>query len=81
MPKPELDDEWKARVRGVLKAEIARRGIKYKDLSATLEELYGVKESPQNLSNKIARGTFTAIFMFQVLEAIGCQTITLEASQ
>ena len=78
MPKPELSEEWKDRVRGILKAEIARRNVKYKDLSVTLEELYGVKESPQNLSNKIARGTFSAIFMFQILEAIGCPEITLK---
>ena len=77
MPKPTLDEEWKDRVRGILKAEIARRNVKYKDLAVTLEQAYGVKESPQNLSNKIARGTFSAIFMFQILEAIGCQTVKL----
>lgn len=77
MPKPALDDEWKDRVRGILKAEIARRNVKYKDLSLMLEERYGVKESPQNLSNKIARGTFSAIFMFQILEAIGCAELTI----
>ena len=77
MPKPELSEKWKDRVRGILKAEIARRNVKYKDLSVTLEELYGVKESPQNLSNKIARGTFSAIFMFQILEAIGCDHLKI----
>ncbi len=77
MPKPALDEEWKARMRGILKAEIARKGVKYKDLSVMLEETYGVKESPQNLSNKIAHGTFSAIFMFQILEVIGCDSIKI----
>jgi len=77
MPKPALDEEWKDRTRGILKAEIARRNVKYKDLSVMLEEAYGVKESPQNLSNKIARGTFSAIFMLQILEAIGCSSLKL----
>ncbi len=77
MPKPSLDEEWKDRVRGMLKAEIARRNIKYKDLSVMLQERYGVNESPQNLSNKVARGTFSAIFMFQILEAIGVESLSL----
>lgn len=77
MPKPALDEEWKDRVRGILKAEIARKNVKYKDLSVTLAENYGVNESPQNLSNKIARGTFSAIFMFQILESIGCDSVKI----
>lgn len=81
MPKPALDEEWKDRVKGILKAEIARRNVKYKDLAVTLEEAYGVKESPQNLSNKIARGTFSAIFMFQILEAIGCNSLRIGGEQ
>lgn len=40
-----------------------------------LEETYGVKETPQSLSNKISRGTFSAVFMFQVLEVIGCEIL------
>jgi len=78
MPKPNLDQEWKDRVRGMLKAEIARKNIKYKDLSVMLSERYGVNESPQNLSNKVARGTFSAIFMVQILEVIGCETIPIK---
>lgn len=42
-----------------------------------LEEAYEVKESPQSLSNKIRRGTFSAIFMFQILEVIGCERIEI----
>ena len=77
MPKPTLDDEWKDKVRGILKAELARRNIKQGELVGMLEEAYGVKETPQTLSNKISRGTFTAIFMFQILEVIDCEKLTL----
>jgi len=77
MPKPTLDDEWKDRVRGILKAELARRNVKQTELASMLEEAYGVKESPQSLSNKIRRGTFSAIFMFQILEVIGCERIEM----
>ena len=77
MPKPTLDDEWKDKVRGILKAELARRNIKQGELVGMLQEAYGVTETPQTLSNKISRGTFTAIFMFQILEVIGCEKLTL----
>jgi len=42
-----------------------------------LQEAYGVTETPQTLSNKISRGKFTAIFMFQILEVIGCENLAL----
>ena len=77
MPKPTLDDVWKDKVRGILKAELARRNIKQGELVGMLQEAYGVTETPQTLSNKISRGTFTAIFMFQILEVIGCENLAL----
>ena len=77
MPKLTLDDEWKGRVRGLLKAELARRDIKQTELARMLVETYGVQETPQSLSNKIRRGAFSAVFMFQILEVIGCETLAL----
>lgn len=49
---------------------------KHAEISARLEAM-GIHESPQNISNKIGRGTFGAIFMIQVLDAIGCKTLQL----
>ncbi len=77
MTKQSPDDVWKDKVRGILKAELARRNVKQVDLARMLEEAHGVKETPQTLSNKIGRGTFTAVFMFQILEVIGCETVSL----
>jgi hypothetical protein len=37
----------------------------------------GVKDNARNLSNKIARGAFTAGFFVLCLEAIGVQTLRL----
>jgi hypothetical protein len=37
----------------------------------------GVEDTPKNISNKIARGAFTAGFFVMCLEAIGCNTIRL----
>ena len=42
----------------------------YIDLAERLESI-GVHENSQNLSNKIARGSFSAVFMLQVLHVLG----------
>lgn len=72
--------DWTAHVKGILKAELARRHVSYRDLAQKLHEI-GVKgESERNLANKIARGSFTAVFFVQCLTAIGCHTVHLESN-
>jgi hypothetical protein len=71
-------EQWQRRVRGLLKAELARRGITYGELVNRLGVM-GVKESEQNIANKLSRGTFTAVFLVQCLDAIGCRTLRLDA--
>ena len=68
------EKEWTDRVKGILKAELKRRNISYRQLAEKLAEI-GVNESERNLNNKISRGGFTAVFLIQCLEAIGCQTL------
>jgi Domain of unknown function (DUF6471) len=41
----------------------------------------GVKESEQNISNKLARGSFNAVFMVQVLDAIDCRVLRLKEDE
>lgn len=69
--------EWEARAKGLLKAELKRRGVTYQDLVAKLAAI-GVEESEPNIRNKLARGKFTAVFMLQCLEAIGAREIRLD---
>ncbi|MGB9154621.1 MAG: DUF6471 domain-containing protein [Alphaproteobacteria bacterium] len=38
----------------------------------------GIEESERNIANKIARGSFTAVFFLQCLTAIGCHTVRLD---
>jgi hypothetical protein len=71
--------DWQAQVKGILKGELKRRGLTYGDLVGKLREI-GVKEDPRNVANKIARGTFTAVFFVQCMTAIGAHTIHLEDS-
>ena len=75
--KPDECDEWEGRATGILKAELARRKINYVKLSELLNESYGIQESQHNLSNKVRRGKFSAVFLLQVLEVIGCEDIRL----
>jgi len=69
--------DWKGRIKGLLKAELKRQGLSYANLAEKLGEI-GIKDSEVNVKNKINRGTFTAIFFVQCLEAIGCTTLRLE---
>ena len=62
--------------RRLLKGELARREITYPQLTEMLSQL-GVRESPENLANKINRGKFSAAFLLQCLEAIDCRLLRL----
>lgn len=73
------DDVWTPRVKNLLKAELKRRGVSYRELAEKLTAL-GIAESERNLANKIARGTFTAVFLVQCLTAIGCETLRIETT-
>jgi hypothetical protein len=78
MSSPER--EWQNRVKGVLKAEFARRHVSYRDLAERLSAM-GIPENERNIANKLSRGTFTAVFFFQCMEAIGCRTIRLHPDE
>jgi hypothetical protein len=73
-------EEWQNRAKGLLRAEIARKGISHRELIARLAEM-GIKESEPGLSNKLARGGFSAAFMLQVLDAIGCRVIRVREDE
>lgn len=68
---------YQEKAKGLLRAEIKRRNLNYEQVAEKLAEM-GVKESPKNLSNKIARGGFTAGFFIMCLEAIGAKTVRLD---
>lgn len=66
-----------ARVKNILKAELKRKGLSYRDLAEKLTA-NGIPETERNLANKIARGTFTAAFFVQCLTAIGTASVRLD---
>ncbi|SEO36290.1 hypothetical protein SAMN04487843_101134 [Methylobacterium sp. ap11] len=71
------EEAWDARVKGILKAELKRKGITYAQLVEKLDAI-GVEESEPNVRNKLARGKFTAVFFLQCLSAIGAKEIRIE---
>lgn len=81
MPKNEwkanpVTQEYEAKAKNLLKGELKRRGLTYRQLAEKLAEI-GVQENERNLNNKISRGGFSAAFLLQCLEAIGAQDLRL----
>lgn len=74
---PETEEAWDKKVKGLLKAELKRRNVTYGQLVEKLAAV-GVKETEPNIRNKLARGKFTAVFMVQVLSAIGAKELRID---
>lgn len=70
------EDVWAERAKNLLKAELKRRGVGYRELAERLTA-QGTPETERNIANKISRGGFTAAFFLQCLTAIGVDTLRL----
>ncbi|HED36917.1 MAG TPA: hypothetical protein ENI76_01520 [Ignavibacteria bacterium] len=73
-------NNWKNLAKGLLKSELAKRNVSYVSLVNKLEDI-GVKENPENINNKINRGTFSTIFFLQCLQAIGCKSVRTDIEE
>ena len=76
MAKVEDQNEWAIKAKNILKAELKRKGIGYRELAERLRAM-GTEMGEQSLNNKISRGGFSAAFMVQCFEAIGEREIRL----
>jgi hypothetical protein len=82
MPKNSFKDnpltqEYEERAKNLLKAEIKRRGVGYRELAEKLTAI-GAPDTERNLANKISRGGFTAAFLLQCLSAIGVREVRID---
>jgi len=76
-PQPrQTRSDWDRRAARALRVEMARRDVKCGDL-AKLLAARGCKASAQSLRSKMSRGTFSASFFLQALDAMGCQQVEL----
>ena len=71
------DTEWQDKVKGILKAELKRRNVSYKELAERMEAM-GIPEKAENINNKISRGGFSAVFLIQALTAIGVKEVRID---
>lgn len=71
--------DWQTQAKQIIRAELKRRSLSYADLTERLAAI-GVKDTTENVNNKIARGSFTAAFFLQCLEAIGVNTVHLNGN-
>lgn len=71
----ELD--WNEQAKRLLKSELVRRGVSNDELVSRLESI-GVEETKASVESKISRGTFSAAFLLQCLNAIGCKSFVPE---
>jgi hypothetical protein len=71
--------EWNLKAKRLLKSELVKRGFSTEDLRLKLMAI-GVIESKSSIDSKISRGTFSAAFLLQCIEAIDCYLATHEDS-
>jgi hypothetical protein len=71
------DRDWVSYTKGLLRAEMVKRGIGYSGLVEKLGAI-GIRETEANLRNKISRGGFTGAFLVQCLVAMGVSALRLE---
>jgi hypothetical protein len=77
---PRVHQDWQDMVKRLLKAELRRAGVNYRELAERLTAL-GLDENERNISNKISRGGFTAAFLFSCMGAINRRTLHLDTDQ
>ena len=71
------EEEWAERAARHLKAELKRANVTYEELAARLKKHGFKSETKASVTNKLARGTFSATFFLASLAAIGCQSVPI----
>lgn len=69
--------DWNEQAKRLLKSELVRRGVTNEELVHLLENI-GVEETKASIDSKISRGAFSAAFLLQCLNAIGCKNLITE---
>ncbi len=67
---------YETRAKSLLRSVIREGGADYQKLQAGLKKL-GVEITPDALETKISRGTFSAAFLLQCMDALGARAIQI----
>lgn len=70
------EEYWSEEAMRILKSELVRRGIDYKELAERLATI-GIYESPRQLTTKINRGTFSFGFFLKAMRSIGVEKVEI----
>lgn len=68
---------WSNHTKRLLKAELVKRGISIDELVQKLNAV-GINETKSSINSKLSRGTFSATFLLQCLNVIGCKNFDIE---
>ncbi|MEM8528733.1 MAG: DNA (cytosine-5-)-methyltransferase [Bacteroidota bacterium] len=71
------EQDWNFRAKQLLKAELSKRNINNRQLAKQLNAV-GIAETKSSIDSKISRGTFSASFLLQCLQVIGCESFPAE---
>lgn len=78
MAPPDVMKDWSQRAKRILKAEMQRRGVTYKELAEALRARgAGVSANEANIRNQINRGGFSAGFFIECCLAMGSYVVRL----
>lgn len=78
MAPPSTGKEWAQRAKRILKAEMHRKGVSYKELAELLRQRgAGSAANEANVRNQINRGTFSAAMFIECCLAMGSYVVRL----
>lgn len=78
MAERTADNEWAQRAKRILKAEMQRRGVSYKDLAEMLRARgAGSSANEANIRNQVNRAGFSAGFFIECCLAMGSYLVRL----
>jgi len=69
--------DWNIQAKKLLKKELLKRGINNRELAEKLNAV-GITETKSSVDSKVSRGTFSASFLLQCLQVIGCKTLPFD---
>ena len=69
--------DWNKEARRILKSELARRDLTYKQLLKQLREAGVAEETERSIVNKVSRGTFSFAFFIMCMRALGAEKVDI----
>ena len=72
---PTSRTDWNKEARRILKFELARRDLTYKQLLKQLEAIGVEGETERSIVNKVSRGTFSFAFFLMCMRALSIERV------